>query len=49
MIKIVKHRMDGTITPNRLWAAWQVSKSWRLQRRLPRLTLLGKLVGMIKA
>lgn len=44
--QIVNHKDDGIITPNRLFAAWQVSKNWRITQRLPRLSKLAyKLYG----
>lgn len=47
-MNIIKHPIDGVVTPLRLWAVWKVSKNWRLQQRLPKITSLGKLVGMIR-
>lgn len=38
--QIVIHKDDGIITPNRLFAAWQVSKNSRITQRLPRLSKL---------
>jgi hypothetical protein len=37
---IIGNKIVGKITPLRLWSAWQVSKIWRIQQRLPRLTKL---------
>jgi len=43
--KIVKTEY-GNVTPNRLWAAWQISHNWRLQQRLPRLTEFASNIGI---
>jgi len=46
-MRIVNSRDDGIVTPNRLWAAWQIAKNPRVHQRLSRIATFGKNVGLI--